>query len=130
MAGAFPPLDLPLDVFVELYYDYCWDDVSTTSWPPASLANNSQKLRCELWREGRAEWETNHSYWLYNACSPGACGATAHSGTTEWLNFACAHAPAKLISLVCRERALAHCNSSFFLKAKMAPVDASRIIVD
>ena len=27
-------------------------------------------------------------YWLYNACSPGACGATAHSGPTEWLNFA------------------------------------------
>ena len=76
--GKFPPLDLPLDVMVELYYDYCWDDVSTTSWPPAIDANNSQVIRCELWRQGRAAWEKNHSYWLYNACSPGACGATAH----------------------------------------------------
>ena len=24
------PMDLPLDVMVELYYDYCWDDIMTT----------------------------------------------------------------------------------------------------
>ena len=23
-------MDLPLDVMVELYYDYCWDDIMTT----------------------------------------------------------------------------------------------------
>ena len=32
--------------------------------------------------------ESNHTFWLYNACSPGDCGATAHSGPSEWLNFA------------------------------------------
>jgi hypothetical protein len=111
--GKFPPLDLPLDVMVELYYgvcptqmpgrnvvsvslplygtactpnhchclqmvcsDYCWDDIQTTSWPPAVAANNSEKIRCELWRQGRTEWEKNHTLWLYNACSPGACAST------------------------------------------------------
>ena len=33
------PTDLPLDVMVELYYDYCWDDIMTTGessiWPRA-----------------------------------------------------------------------------------------------
>ena len=93
--GKFPPLDLPLDVMVELYYDWCWDDVSTTQWPPAIAANNSQKARCQIWRDARAEWEKNHTLWLYNACSPGACGATARSQPTadpnsvsEWLKFA------------------------------------------
>ena len=39
--GKFPPMDLPLDVMVELYYDYCWDDIMTTGetsvrfWPRA-----------------------------------------------------------------------------------------------
>jgi hypothetical protein len=93
--GAFPPLDLPIDVMVLLYYDWCWDDVSTIAWPPAIEANNSQKLRCQIWQGARAQWQKNHSLWLYNACSPGACGATARSQPTgkpnsvsEWLNFA------------------------------------------
>ena len=35
--GALPPIGSPIDVYVALYYDYCWSDVDTGQafhgWP-------------------------------------------------------------------------------------------------
>jgi hypothetical protein len=47
--GTVPPLDSPLDIYVSLYYDYCFDDVRTgqafTAWPD-----------CTAWKASVAAW--------------------------------------------------------------------------
>lgn len=79
--GAVPPLDAPLDIYVALYYDYCWPDVNTgqafRGWP-----------NCSIWMSTVRAWRSaGKEFWLYWANEPGSGpGANAHSKGGIWLN--------------------------------------------
>ena len=79
--GAVPPLDAPLDIYVALFFDYCWPDVDTgqafQSWP-----------NCSAWRDTVRAWRSaGKEFWMYWANEPGSGpGANAHSTNGVWLN--------------------------------------------
>ena len=57
--GAIPPVDVPLDVYVCLFYTYCFDDVNT-------VAEN-----CTVWKKDLERWRESHEFWFYWASEPG-----------------------------------------------------------
>jgi hypothetical protein len=111
--GTIPPLSLPLDVYVPLFCDDCWDhgDWSTDyvgpSDPgysfchvsgfnvdpplvhPTASAGGKNKT---VWKQSVANWKSNHSYWWYTANEPSGCLPTLRPDGLPtracWLNFA------------------------------------------
>jgi hypothetical protein len=101
--GHTPPLDLPLDVWVEDYFTFCWNDTMSGASPAA-------QKDCLAKQEGVSAWRKRHGYWWYwaGAPRPGPNGVPDGRAvrTQEWstlhhsMLLLLLHAPIKLIMAV------------------------------
>ena len=91
-------MDLPLDVMVELYYDYCWDDIMTTGETSvrsgralAALHSPAARLATSA-RPGRS----THTAWA-------TCRGTAHTSEHSTVVWLARHKAAACIKALCRD---------------------------
>ena len=61
--GHTPPLDLPLDIWVEDFFTWCWNDTMIGSSPAAQQDCRTKQAEVAAWRQ-------KHGYWWYWAGAP------------------------------------------------------------